>query len=74
MWQPNKRPLLDWASYLALLLLVIEILYKKLTALMVQIANDVRLVPHQIWRPLAWFGLGMLVAFFVVQLASKRAP
>ena len=24
--------------------------------------------------PPAWFGLGMLVAFFVVQLASKRAP
>ena len=30
MWQPNKRALLDWASYFALLLLVIEILYKKL--------------------------------------------
>jgi len=74
MWEPNKRALLDWASYFALLLLVVEILYKKVTALMVQIANDVQFVPHQIWRPLAWFSLGMLAAFFVVQLLSKRTP
>jgi hypothetical protein len=74
MSPPNKGALLDWASYLALLLLVIEVLYKKLTALVVQIAIDVQRIPHQILRPVAWFSLGILVALSVGQLLSKRKP
>jgi hypothetical protein len=73
MGKPNEEDLLKWAGYVALLLLIVEVLYEKFRALSIHIAEDIKRMPSQISYPLAWLCLGVIIALVFVQFFSNRS-